>query len=94
MQVRTFNYNSKPIDTVTMDVDGFSAALRINDNLIDGEIAQFHFTDLNELVDFIVCAKITLDTAIKHPTVCKEITNEDIEKMRIYVGGIWTPEGE
>jgi hypothetical protein len=94
MQVRTFNYNSKPIDTVTMDVDGFSAALRINDNLIDGEIAQFHFTDLNELVDFIVCAKITLDTAIKHPKVCKEITNEDIEKMRIYVGGIWTPEGE
>ena len=94
MQIRTFNGNSKPIDTVTMDVNGFSATLRINDNLIDGEIAQLHFTDLNELVDFIVCAKITLDTAIKHPKDVKPITQEDIEKFRIYVGGIWTPEGE
>lgn len=94
MEIRTLNHNSKPIDTVTIDVNGFSASLSINDNLIDGEPAQFHFTDLNELVEFIVCAKMALDTAIKHPKDTKVFSTKDLEDLRVYVGGLWVPEGE
>jgi hypothetical protein len=92
MQVRTFNYNSNHIDTVSMDVQGYGGTMRISGT--PGDDLGIHFSDVNELVDFIVCAKITLDTVMRKPKDRQDITKEDIEKLRIYVGGIWTPEGE
>ena len=92
MQIRTYNYNSQHIDTVSIDVNGFGGTMRVSEVL--GDDLGIHFDNLNELVDFIVCAKIALDIAIKQPKDRQEITKEDIEKLRVYVGGIWTPEGE
>lgn len=92
MQVRTYNYNSRHIDTVSIDVNGFGGTMRVSE--VPGDDLGIHFDNLNELVDFIVCAKISLDTAIKKPKDKQTIKKEDIEKLRIYVGGIWTPEGE
>ena len=50
---------------------------------VPGDDLGIHFDNLNELVDFIVCAKISLDTAIKKPKDRQTITKEDIEKLRI-----------
>lgn len=92
MQVRTYNYNSNHIDTVSIDVQGYGGTMRISET--PGDDLGIHFSNVNELVDFIVCAKITLDTVTKKPKNNQNITKEDIEKMRIYVGGLWVPEGE